>query len=66
MDKPIRQSRIIAEQRGGYNDIEVPFIRLRGRWLERAGFEIGDDLQVEVQDQRLVITKRAENPADPQ
>lgn len=36
--------------------IEVPFIRLRGRWLEAAGFEVGATVRVEVARGRLVIT----------
>ena len=38
-----------------YNCKETPFIRLQGKWLEDAGFKIGD--KVEVRDQRgeLVI-----------
>lgn len=33
----------------------VPWIRLRGVWLERAGFRVGQSLKVEVQRQRVVI-----------
>ncbi|WP_439685735.1 SymE family type I addiction module toxin [Cupriavidus oxalaticus] len=33
----------------------VPWIRLRGVWLERAGFRIGQSLKVEVQRKRVVI-----------
>ena len=32
-----------------------PFIRLRGKWLEDAGFHIGDKLAVSVNENRLVI-----------
>lgn len=35
----------------------VPMIRLRGRWLKRAGFREGDALRIEVQDGRLVLTR---------
>ena len=35
----------------------MPFIRLRGRGLETAGFEIGDDVQIEVRDHQLILTK---------
>ncbi|MFM0477519.1 SymE family type I addiction module toxin [Paraburkholderia strydomiana] len=34
----------------------APWIRLSGRWLEQAGFEIGGTIRVEVQKGRLVIT----------
>lgn len=39
----------------------VPMIRLRGRWLMRAGFRKGDALQVEIEEGRLVLTR----PEDP-
>ena len=41
--------------------VTVPMIRLRGRWLKRAGFREGDALRIEVQDGRLVLTR----PDDP-
>ena len=34
----------------------APWIRLSGRWLEDAGFEISDKVRVEVQKDKLVIT----------
>jgi hypothetical protein len=53
------QTRIISElrQRPYSPGTMVPFIRLRGRWLENAGFEIGDDVQIEVHDNQLILTK---------
>ncbi len=39
----------------------VPMIRLRGRWLMRAGFRKGDALRVEVEEGRLVLSR----PEDP-
>lgn len=36
---------------------ESPRILLQGRWLEAAGFEIGDHVVVEPSDGRLVISK---------
>lgn len=36
-------------------------IRLRGRWLKRAGFREGDAVKVEVAEGRLVLTQ----PGDP-
>ena len=54
-----RQTRIISElrQRPASTETVVPFIRIRGRWLENAGFEIGDDVQIEVRDHQLILTK---------
>lgn len=36
----------------------VPHIRLRGLWLERAGFHFKDRISVEVSQGRLVITNK--------
>jgi hypothetical protein len=36
-------------------------IRLRGRWLMRAGFREGDALQIEIAEGRLILTR----PGDP-
>lgn len=35
---------------------DVPSIRLKGQWLERAGFAISGKARVEVGDGKLVIT----------
>jgi hypothetical protein len=34
---------------------DVPFLRLSGRWLERAGFAIGGKVKIDVSDGRLII-----------
>lgn len=62
-----RQTRIISElrQRSYSPGTVVPFIRLRGRWLENAGFEIGDDVQIEVRDHQLILTKVTSATATP-
>lgn len=41
--------------------IEVPAIILSGKWVEAAGFSISDNIIVEVEDNRLVITKKDTN-----
>ena len=33
----------------------MPFLRLRGRWLDQAGFTIGANVRVEVSAGRLVV-----------
>jgi len=33
----------------------MPFLRLRGRWLNQAGFAIGANVRVEVSSGRLVV-----------
>lgn len=35
----------------------IPQIKMQGEWLEKAGFSIGDHIQVTCQRNRLVITK---------
>jgi len=39
----------------GFGRAWVPWLRIQGKWLERAGFEIGDKVRVEVGVRRLVI-----------
>ena len=34
----------------------VPFIRLSGQWLEKAGFDIGDSILVATENGKLSIT----------
>ena len=34
----------------------VPYIRLRGAWLRAAGFEIGDQMTVSVEQGKLTFT----------
>jgi Toxin SymE, type I toxin-antitoxin system len=33
----------------------MPFLRLQGRWLDRAGFAVGADVHVQVEPGRLVL-----------
>ncbi len=35
--------------------LPMPFLRLQGRWLDRAGFAVGADVRVQVEAGRLVI-----------
>jgi Toxin SymE, type I toxin-antitoxin system len=43
---------------------EVPFVRLRGQWLEEVGFPVGARLRVEVAPGRLVLTPAADEVAE--
>ena len=45
-----------AKPNGG-NPI-VPFVLLKGAWLEKADFGIGLPIRVQVENQRLIITPR--------
>jgi len=45
---------------------EVPFLRLAGRWLAQAGFQIGTSVCIKVDPGRLVIEAApADYAADP-
>jgi len=39
----------------GWPRSDVPYLRLRGRWLEHAGFAIGRSVKVEISEGRLLI-----------
>ena len=39
----------------GWPRPDAPYLRLRGRWLEHAGFVIGRQVKVEVSEGRLTI-----------
>ena len=41
---------------GNYNyGKDVPWLNLNGNWLEAAGFKIGDQIEINVQQKQLVI-----------
>lgn len=42
----------------GYSE-KVPHIKLSGKWLKNAGFEIGDTCYVTVDNNRLVVSKNS-------
>ena len=39
------------------NNSSVPFIRLKGKWLEELNFNIGEDIIVSKSKDKLIITK---------
>lgn len=39
----------------GTNWVNVPFIRLSGKYLQNAGFEIGDSVQVEFSEDCIIL-----------
>jgi hypothetical protein len=72
--KTDRTAKVISEVRAGYHGLIakkdkldynagylnlVPFIRLRGRWLEHAGFDINDTVRIHIEPGKLTITKGA-------
>lgn len=42
----------------GHDQVAVPFIRLSGRWLERAGFTSGTRIEVRVKTGKLLLVRR--------
>src|SRR5579872_2333777 len=38
-----------------YTELGAPYLRLRGRWLEQAGFPIGTTVRIEVLERRLIL-----------
>jgi len=42
----------------------LPYLRLRGRWLERAGFAVGAKIRVRVEPHRLILEIIEEEPPE--
>lgn len=46
----------VRPRRGEHvRSVPIPFLRLQGRWLDQAGFPIGAQVQVQVDQGRLVL-----------
>ena len=59
-DEPLRLTKRVSALYGQTPDGEkfvVPEIWLHGKWLEEAGFDLGDHIGIEVQQGRLSIIK---------
>jgi hypothetical protein len=57
----------ITERRSpARNPPPMPYLRLQGRWLERAGFAVGSHVRVSVASRRLVIEVIEDAPPPPQ
>jgi hypothetical protein len=41
----------------------TPYLRLRGHWLDRAGFHVGTSVRIEVSERRLIV--EATEPEEP-
>ncbi len=44
----------IREERGGVE--VIPYVRLRGRWLDKLGFDVGSRLKIEAEHGRITLT----------
>lgn len=53
-DKKNRHLKVYG-QSNGYNYQDVPTIVLKGKWLEKSGFDIGTNLLVECEEGKLII-----------
>lgn len=47
----------VYESNGTYGSV-TPLIRLQGKWVKDAGFEIGDGIKVEVENDKIIIKKK--------
>ena len=43
----------------GYKYKKTPTIILKGMWLEKSGFEIGEEIEVKCEKDRLLIVKKS-------
>lgn len=59
---PLKNRILTVSYYSNYNSKETPFIRLQGKWLEEAGFKIGDKIEVREQQEELVIRVVKDNP----
>lgn len=70
MDKPtsgtvrlIKVGRTIQTRRGAGIAVIVPFIRLSGKWIERAGFLEGDIIEVTAAHGEIKMIRQGEQNA---
>ena len=53
----MRKLKIYAQSMGGGNYTSVPTILLKGKWLEEVGFNMGEYVAVEVEGDKITLTK---------
>ena len=56
-EKKTRKLKVYAQS--GYHYKDTPTIILKGKWLEQAGFNIGDEIIITVAEGKATIEKRA-------
>lgn len=49
--------KIYSQSMGGGNYTQVPTILLKGKWLEEAGFQCGEYVEVKVEGDKISLTK---------
>jgi len=52
-----RKLKVYEQSMGGGNYTQVPTIILKGQWLKTAGFEVGEYVEVECEDGKIILTK---------
>lgn len=53
----MRKLKIYSQSMGGGNYTQVPTILLKGKWLEEAGFQCGEYVEVKVEGDKISLTK---------
>ena len=53
----MRKLKIYSQSMGGGNYTSVPTILLKGKWLEEANFHIGEYVSVEINGDKILLTK---------
>lgn len=53
----MRKLKIYSQSMGGGNYTSVPTILLKGKWLEEASFHIGEYVSVEINGDKILLTK---------
>lgn len=53
----MRKLKIYSQSMGGGNYTSVPTILLKGKWLVEAGFNMGEYVAVEIEGNRIILSK---------
>lgn len=56
MHRTLKISQLFAKRKWGKNSVS-PKITLSGKWLEEAGFKIGEPVKVKVVNNQLIISR---------
>ncbi|MDR2036525.1 MAG: type I toxin-antitoxin system SymE family toxin [Bacteroidales bacterium] len=66
--KEVQKSRVITiydhYSPRKWEEVKVPYIRLRGKWLENIGYHIGEQIQINITDDNTMVIKKLHNPND--
>lgn len=56
----MKNRRYTVGRRPGYLDNEMPEMRISGKWLNKIGFDIGDHVELVLEEKQIVIRPAAE------